>query len=216
VSQSKEHSCFSQNLGETKPRRCRCRKRLSLAEATKQVERGFAQWLILSRTFTTVKEICIVCANEKFKKSCQNCHGTGEVEKSYPHDILGTDIVLVTTGALNDDGIPVYRSVKAKQTPRVATIEKSHIEKAYLEGNKEETERIEIYGLMILEARIEMGIKPEPADDPRTGTGRHCDYGRSPFVRIADERTSIGGVGKRIGEGFAAMDENNLNDKDRL
>lgn len=211
--QSKEHSCFSQNLGEQKPKRCRCRKKLSLAEATKQVERGFAQWLILSRTFTTVKEICIICANEKFKKNCQNCKGAGEVEKSYPHDVLGIDIVLVTTGALNDDGVLVYRSVKSKQTPRVATIEKAHIYRAYVDGDKEEQERIEVYGELILQARIDMGIKPEPADDPKTGTGRNCDFGRSPFARIADERTSIGGVGKRIGEGFAVMDENNLNDK---
>jgi hypothetical protein len=130
------------------------------------------------------------------------------VERVYANDTLSTDIVLVTAGSLDSDGVPVYKPVKALKTPRVATIERSHIEKAYLDGNKEEQERIEAYGLMTLQARIEMGIKPEPEDDPKTGTGRNYDRGRSPFARIADERTNIGGVGKRIGEGFRVMDEN--------
>jgi hypothetical protein len=108
----------------------------------------------------------------------------------------------------------VYKPVKALKTPRVATIEKAHIYRAYVDGDKEEAERIEAYGLMTLEARIEMGIKPEPADDPKTGTGRNYDTGRSPFARIADERTSIGGIGKRIGEGFRIADEDALKGKD--
>lgn len=205
------HSCFSQMLGEQKPKRCRCRKKMSLIDATREVERGFAQWLILSQTLGTIKEICQTCGNDdKLKKSCQACQKTGEVEKTFPINVFGTDIVLVTTGSLDDAGRMVYKPVLAKKTPRVATIEKAHIHRAYLDNNKEEQERIEVYGLMTLESRIEMGIKPEPADDPKTGTGRNCDYGRSPFARIADERTSIGGIGKRLNEGFNSMDENDI------
>jgi hypothetical protein len=207
------HACYNQHLNESKPRRCRCREKVSLAEATCQVEKGFAQWVILSQTLTTVKEICPICVNEGLKKGCQNCKGTGEVERSHPYNVLGTDIVLVTAGTADNDGWVVYKPVKALKTPRVATIERAHIERAYADGDKEEQARIEVYGLMTLEARIEMGITAEPVDDPRTGTGRNCDYGRSPFARIADERTSIGGVGKRIGEGFRVMDENNLSDE---
>ena len=202
------HACYNQHLNENKPKRCRCREKVSLSEATRQVEKGFAQWVILSQTLTVVKEICPICVNETLKKGCQNCRGTGEVERSHPYNVLGTDIVLVTAGSQDSDGRVVYKPVKALKTPRVATIEKSHIERAFVDGNKEEQERIEAYGLMTLEARIEMGIKSEPADDPKTGTGRTYDRGRSPFARIADERTSIGGIGKRIGEGFRALDEN--------
>lgn len=211
---SVEHACYSPHLGEQKPRRCRCRKRISLLDATKMVEKGFAQWVILSRNLIKTIEICPICQNDALKKGCQNCKGTGEVERVYPNDILGTDIVLVTAGSPDSEGKTVYRPVKSLKTPRVATIERSHIEKAYLDGNKEEQDRIEAYGLMTLEARIEMGIKPEPADDPKTGTGRSFDRGRSPFARIADERTSIGGVGKRIGEGFRIADEDALKGRD--
>ena len=200
------HSCFSQHLNEKKPKKCRCRKRISLAEATSQVEKGFAEWLIFSTTLITGKETCPVCLADKLMKGCQCCKSTGEVEKTYPVRTHTNDIVLVSGGSPNEDGSLTYRSVKAKQTPRVATLERSHIEKAYIDGNQEEIERIEIYGLMILEARIEMGIKPEPADDAATGTGRKYDTGRAPFGRTADERTTQGGVGKRISEGFKLMD----------
>lgn len=207
------HACYNQHLNENKPRRCRCRQKMSLAEATRQVEKGFAQWVILSQTLTKVKEPCPIC-NESIQKGCQNCQGTGEVERTHPYNVLGTDIVLVTAGSADGEGRVVYKPVKALKTPRVATIEKAHIYRAYVDGDKEEAERIEAYGLMTLEARIEMGIKPEPADDPKTGTGRNYDTGRSPFARIADERTSIGGIGKRIGEGFRIADEDALKGKD--
>ena len=207
---STTHSCYSQHLNEKKPKRCRCRKKLTLSEATREVEKGVAQWVVISQSTVTVKEICPICANEGLRKGCDTCRGTGEVERDYQHAVYGTDIVLVTTGSLNDDGLMVHRSVKALKTPRVATIEEEHITRAYVMGYQEERDRIEEYGLMTLEARTEMKIGVEPPDDPETGTGRNCDYGRSPFARIADERTSIGTVGKRITEGFNSMDENNV------
>lgn len=205
---SVEHSCFSQHLNEPRPKRCRCRKKLILADATRQVEKGIAQWVIVSQTTVKVKEVCQICLNDKLKKGCQNCAETGEVDREYTHTVYGTDIVLVTTGSLDDNGMMVHKPVKALKTPRVATIEEEHITRAYVNEYKEEQERIEEYGLMTLDARIEMKIGVEPPDDPKTGQGRNCDYGRSPFARIADERTSIGTVGKRITEGFVTMNEN--------
>jgi hypothetical protein len=209
VNLSREHSCFSQHLNEKKPKRCRCRKRISLSDATKQVEKGFAQWLIVSQTLVDIKEICHVCT-DKTKKGCQNCKGTGEVLKTYPLVIHGTDIVLVSSASANEDGSLVFRSVKALKTPRVATIEEEHITRAYVYNNKDEQERIEEYGLMTLQARTEMKIGIEPEDDPATGTGRKYDFGRTPFARISDERTSMGTVGKRILEGFKMSNGNSL------
>lgn len=182
---------------------------MSLAEATEMVAKGFAQWIILSQTVITGKEICPICLNEAVRKNCQNCKGLGEIEKSYPTNTYGSDIVLVTTGSEDDDGKMVYRPVTAKQTPRVATIERPHIERAYVQNDKDEQERIEAYGLMTLEARIEMGIGIEPPDDLTTGTGRRYDTGRSPFARISDERTTlgVGKIGLRITEGYKQEEE---------
>jgi hypothetical protein len=207
-----EHSCFAQHLNEKKPKKCRCRKRITLAEATTAVEKGFAQWLVISSTIALSKEICSLCLGGPFKKSCQHCKGLGEIYVPYEIKISSNDVVLVTTGSTNDSGGLVYRSVKAKKTPRVATIEKAHIERAYVDGVKEEQERIEAYGLMTLESRIEMGIGVEPLDDLATGIGRIYDRGRSPFARISDERTR-GGIGSRIRTGFNSMDQNDINDE---
>lgn len=218
-----EHTCFSQHLNENKPKRCSCRKRITQAEATRLVERGFADWIILSYTDTVIKEICHICFNSDLKKSCQECKSLGEIEKSIKIKNYGTDIVLVTIGSPDERGNLLYKPVLAKKTPRVATIEPAHIERAYIEGIKEEQERIEEYGLMTLLSRIEMKIGTEPLDDPKIGTGRTYDRGRSPFARIADERTSIGSIGSRITAGFilssSCESERNINivkeEKDR-
>ena len=198
------HTCHNQHLGEQKPKKCTCRKKISLAEATKQVEKGFAQWILKGQTTTTTTEICPICSNGDTKKTCQNCKKTGEVEVSHQVKSFGTDIVLVTAGTANDDGDLVYKPVLALKTPRVATVEAPHIVRAYVNNVIEEQERIEIYGLLTLQARVDMHIGVEPPDDPKTGTGRNCDYGRSPFARISDERTSLGlgKIGARIVEGY--------------
>jgi hypothetical protein len=200
------HVCHQAHLGEAKPLKCRCRKRLSLASATALVEKGEAQWLVLSQTSAIYKETCRICLDDKIKKGCQHCGGTGQVEASRQVKLFGTDIVLVTVGSVNDDGALVYRPVLALKTPRTATIEKSHIEKAYLQGNKDEALRIEAYGLSTLQARIDAGIGTEPDDDSQTWSGRNFDHGRSPYARISDERTNGGNVGSRITKGFKAMD----------
>ncbi len=211
---STEHVCHQQHLGEKKPKRCRCRKRITLAEATRQVERGFAQWLVISQNTVTVKDVCPICDNSQLKKGCQHCSGTGEIEKSYINKQLGTDIVLVTAGTLESDGSETFRSVKSLKTPRVATIERSHIEKAYLDQNKEEQERIEAYGLLTLQARIDAGIGIEPADDALTRTGRKYDINKCPFVTIKDERTSMGCFSKRLNDGLNNLENSTTEGKE--
>lgn len=98
------HYCFNQHLGEQKPENCLCRKEITYAEAETLVNRGQADWLILSRTPVPVAEIgtfntergrynpplssldredfvkaCPVCSrkNDAKKKICTNCHGRG-------------------------------------------------------------------------------------------------------------------------------------------
>ena len=182
---------------------------ITIADATEQVERGFAEWLITSSYTSPLKLVCHICQNTEAKKSCQNCGRTGEVEKEIRVNIFGTDIVLVAAGSITADGSLTFRSVLSKKTPRVATIEKAHIIRAYVNGNKDEQERIEAYGLMTLETRIAMPIGVEPPDDPSTGTGRNCDWGRSPFAKISDERTSLGlgRIGGRIDEGYKQLED---------
>jgi hypothetical protein len=199
------HTCHNQHLNEEMPEHCRCRKRIALAEAAEMVASGFAQWLIISQVILTGKEICPVCLDDDFRKNCLNCKRTGEVEKSYPVNTYSNDIVLVAVGTEHDGKI-IYKSVLAKQTPRVATIEKAHIERAYVQNDAAEQARIEAYGLMTLKARIEMGINPEPDDNPEEWDGRNFDRGRSPYARISDERTNSRSVGSRISEGFKTMD----------
>jgi hypothetical protein len=83
---------------------------------------------------------------------------------------------------------------RSKQTPRGATIEKAHIERAYaFGGDEEERERIEEYGILTLLARVRIGryfvnLKPEPAG------GRANDWGRPIFAKVTEERTE-GGIG---------------------
>lgn len=82
---------------------------------------------------------------------------------------------------------------RVKKTPRGATIEKAHIERAYIDKDEEEVARIEEYGIITLLSRIRIGryyvtLKEEPVG------GRDTDWGRPLFSRLADERTS-GGIG---------------------
>ena len=192
------HACFSQNLNEQKPKKCHCRQRMSLSEATEEVSRGSAEWLILTSKTHTDRQICPICLNAETKKTCQNCAQTGEIDEIHLVNAYSSDIVLVSVGSLNASGTTTYRHALALKTPRVATIEKAHIERAYVYNNQEEQERIEAYGMDTLQTRIDMGITDEPEGDAKTWTGRIFDYGRSPYARISDERSNAKGYGSRL------------------
>lgn len=202
---SRIHFCFQQHLGEQKPDTCRCRKLITTHEATKMVREGRAQWVVLSRRPVVVEETCPVCdADESKRRSCQNCKGLGTSSKTYYQEEYSEDVVMAVMGSKDEDGNEVFRSVMAKQTPRVATIEKTHIERAYIEKIKEDQQRIEAYGLDVLEARVTTGIdnhyveiKPEPEDSEELGTGRRYDWGRAIFARQSNDRTP-GGIGEMM------------------
>lgn len=166
---AKVHHCFQQHINESMPPRkctngcnkkgrlcdcikCKCRELISYSAADKMVKSGEAAWLVLSKTLIDLKEVCPICAGEESsKKSCQNCGKTGEVQSKRYVNTCGTDIVLVSGGCEDKRGHSVFQSVKSKQTPRTATIDEEHIFQAYVYGKKEQQERIQAYGEMILE-----------------------------------------------------------------
>ena len=183
------HTCKSreyvaQGIDDPPADRCRCRKTISKEKAKQKVDEGEARFVVLSRTHEPAEVPCPLCNADLEVKNCANCHGTGRVEIDNVRQEYGDDIVLVSRSAV-DKKEKKYRPALAMKTPRVATIEKNHIELAYVYEVKEAQERIEEYGRLILDARMFVGknripiIGVEPEDDPNTGQGRQFDYGRT-------------------------------------
>jgi hypothetical protein len=189
MSVSRVHYCTGQEsvvLGEQEPpaKKCRCRKFISLAAATKLVKSGEASWIVIERKRGTQEVTCSLCKADPEVKKCAQCGGTGKQTVNFTDNIPGTDIVYTSSESVDLDE-KKKRKWLAPKTPRVATIESEHIELAYVEGVKEAAERIEEYGRLILDARCFVGkdripcIKPEPANNRATGQGRDYDYGRA-------------------------------------
>lgn len=146
---SRTHWCYSQELGEPKPKRCSCRKYIDLAEATILVNSGMAQWVIVDWIKVAEKtEICTICLNDGIlKKSCKNCTNGLIYTPVYHPKYHPKDIVVTSVASIDErNGKTVYRSARALKTPRVATIERSHCERAYVSGDQDEIDRIEAYG----------------------------------------------------------------------
>lgn len=90
---------------------------------------------------------------------------------------------------LYEDGSQVCMTGRLKRTPRGATIEKAHMERAYLfGGDLEERYRIEMYGFLTLMARISVGKTFVPFGTEPAG-GREKDYGRPVLYIPGDDRT---------------------------
>ena len=225
MSVAKVHTCpgqikIAEGMAEPPARKCRCRKYISTEEANRMCENGEASWIIVRRTQKEVELPCHSCKGDPEVKNCANCRGTGRETKLIRIPTSGDDIVLVSR--LPEDKREKKRSSSlAMKTPRVATIEKMHILKAYvsdtardivsmaqnndliagdwdvtesseLKYSRERTspkeaeasrDRIEKYGLMILDARTYVGkdripaIKSEPENDSKTHQGRDYDRG---------------------------------------
>jgi hypothetical protein len=71
---------------------------------------------------------------------------------------------------------------RAAKTPRVATIEEDHIERAYVEGHQWAIDRINEWGLLARQVVYDL-IVPERYDPFE---------GRCMFLNISDDRTSVG------------------------
>jgi RecJ-like exonuclease len=208
---SKIHSCRGQEavvLEEKEPPapKCSCRLIINITEATAIVKRGEAKWIVVSRTRGVRDVICSHCKGGQDVKICAKCSGTGKQEESYTEDIPGTDIVYTSADSV-DESERKKRKWLAPKTPRVATIESEHIERAYVSGVKEAVERIEEYGMLIIKDRLRqlavgvtneefeeawaeyedanyppyspVPIRFEPDNNAMRGEGRDFDYGRS-------------------------------------
>jgi hypothetical protein len=114
------------------------------------VKWGEAMWVVVERTWRLYTKVCSLCGgDEKLIKACIFCNATGKENKKIYDEKYNNDIVLIK-----------HRTKSNRpSTPRVPTIESEHIERAYVECNKEAAERIEEYGLLILEARAFPGPK---------------------------------------------------------
>jgi hypothetical protein len=138
---------------------------------------GDAANVIISRKTIDVEVECPICeGNERMIKSCRLCNKTGIATIKKDIDEHGEDIYMR----------PVLK------TPRTATIEANHIDYAYVKGDKDAAKRIELYHELDQLALVKLGAQlrtsngeilfegtPEPKDDPKTGTGRTFDYGRT-------------------------------------
>jgi hypothetical protein len=126
---------------------------LDLTAARTEVQQGRAQWVKVNENDVVIPKTCPMCGNDDtLKKSCLKCLWTGTVLETVIVPVYGTDIVLSSEVEIREEkGVKreISRTAIAKRTPRVATIEKAHMERAYLfGGDQTERERIEAYGEM--------------------------------------------------------------------
>src|SRR4029077_1173337 len=167
--------------------------------------KGQARWIVVARERGTREVVCSLCGGNPEVKNCASCKGAGKHTVAAVWDTYNYDIVLVFQSAY-DPKEKKYRPALALKTPRVATIESEHIERAYVEGVPEAAARIEEYGMLIIKEQIRQltegltneqfdeawkeyeerdfhapafPIRPEPADNPKTGEGRNYDFGRA-------------------------------------
>jgi hypothetical protein len=104
-------------LGETRPKNCRCSYRVTADEAEKLVKNGIADYLIIDWRYNAEKKVFFPAPNLNLVWGGKQAEELGLVKSSY-----------------------------AAKTPRVMTIEKANIERAYLDGREDEIARIEAWG----------------------------------------------------------------------
>jgi hypothetical protein len=181
------HSCFDKKSDiPLTPKDCRCRRWKSADEAAKLVRDGTYRYIVVSGKSVQIEETCPICSDDKnSKKNCIGCNRTGKVLVTADYPVLGEDIILAS-----ESGKENTKTVKIKKAP---TLEKAHIQRAYISGVAHEQMRIEEYGesgFMLLGSlgaevrnrktgKIIVKGHPEPEDNEATATGRRFDYGRS-------------------------------------
>ena len=161
-------------------KKCRCRQRITEEEANKMLDEDRARRVVTKRWYEPIDIACKLCKGDPEVKRCARCFGVGTEKVNATREEYGNAIVAVSAQSVDKED--KYRPAQALKTPRVATIEKKHIYRAYLSKGKdgqEDKERIEAYGLMILETQASLISGYEPEDDIRTRSGRRFDYGRA-------------------------------------
>lgn len=106
-------------LGQVRPKNCRCSYRVTTLEADHLVKHGIASYLVTDWRYNEEKKVFFPAPNPN----------------------------LVWGGAQAEE-LGLVRSSLAQKTPRVMTIEKANIERAYLDNRQDEIDRIEIWGQM--------------------------------------------------------------------
>ena len=157
--------------------KCRCKKIIEYSAAQTEVREGRAAWVITKRNAVVIPKTCPICKNDDIlKKSCQGCSQTGILLETIYVPVDGTDIVVSSEVEVREEkGVKkeISRTAVAKRTPRVATIEKAHMERAYLfGGDQAERDRIEVYGEMNKE--FFESLKAPFKEDPTNGRLIFC------------------------------------------
>lgn len=177
VQKVKVHHCFQVKKGFERdtplsPDKCKCRQFISVQRAAAEVEHGLAQYVVVMEKHGETEETCNICGGlDDLKKTCQACGKTGVITIPKVYLSIGEDIVYISL-----DGKQNSKTTQVKKSP---TIEKAHIERAYVNGNQMEQARIELYGLSIADFMRSLISGFEPPDDLKTHTGRKYDYGRN-------------------------------------
>lgn len=107
----------AKQLGEVRPEKCRCSYRVTMAEAEHLAKNGIANYIIVGWRYNEDKKVF------------------------FP--IEGPNLVW---GGKQAEDLGLVRSALAAKTPRVMTIEKANIERAYVDELQDEIERIEVWG----------------------------------------------------------------------
>lgn len=163
----------AEQLGETRPKNCRCSYRVTTAEAEKLVKNGIADYLITDWRYNEEKKTFFPAPNSNLVWGGKQAEDLGLVKSSY-----------------------------AAKTPRVMTIERANIERAYCSGDsakekniaQQERDRIEEWGRLshgVIE-EITTTYWPEIIDpfkgrpvllligwDQRTSPGKDVDNNKS-------------------------------------
>ena len=202
---SRVHHCIGQEMvaKEMLPppaKSCRCRKFISSTEAEALVKNGTARWTVIDRVQGLRDEPCRLCNGDKDVKNCAFCGGKGVVSVNAIENIKSYDIVTVSAESA-DEKEKKYRPTLAMKTPRVATIESEHIERAYVLGVKEAQMRIEEYGELEQQRLAEL-IVLVPAE--QFDKDERDSYGRAPFQEIPSHQQTKGNYG-RIRSGWSAI-----------
>lgn len=145
----------AKRLAEPPAPPCKCKKMVDYIYANELVKRGEASWAVTGVKAVDVEVDCPTCAKktEAEKKTlvvCGDCKGKGKITAS--REILGynNDIVLLSSVSV-DPKNKKYRWNTRSKTPRVATIEAKHIDRAYVDKLAYAVQRIEEYRTMIQE-----------------------------------------------------------------
>lgn len=161
----------AKRLAEPPAPSCKCKKLVDYTYANELVKRNEASWVITAVKTIDYEADCSVCSKktEVEKKTlvvCGECGGTGKVKESREIPSYNNDIVLLSSTSVDPKNKKYRWNTRAK-TPRVATIERKHIERAYIDQREYAVQRIEEYRTMIQEELGEFGAQLS-AIDPTT------------------------------------------------